>query len=1145
MRRRAARLALGAVAAVLAAGAATVLAPVLAPGLILGPVIAGDLAPITSRGPFLRVETGRHEADINGIALLDGGRTAVTVSDDKTARLWTADGLDLLDTLRPPIGPQDQGALYAVATSGDLIAVGGRIGTPDNYAVALFRHMPRAAAPAAPAPASVNPDAPMPRPGSPGGAAPDTLPGAPPAAPPPGAPNVAEAARPLGTISGLPHEISALRFSPGGRMLAVGMQDRGGVRLFDIRAQAALPGDTAYGGSVRGIDFDPAGRFAVSADDGRVRLYGADGRRIAVLALPAGARPWGVAFSPDGRLLAVGDRVRSVVWLIDAGTFRLVRALEGGAGRVGGFFTVAYAPDGAYVVGAGAYNDPRTHRYYARSWSITGRGAIERDIADNIVTGLALVPGGMLFTTDEPAVGRTDATGTVAIRRDALHIDFRNAGLGSFRLSPDGTRIELPAARADGRHIIFDMPARILTLAEAGPGFNPPLVSVPGLSVANWPGLHEPRLSGRTLRLEDAETVRAAAIGPAEGMVAVGTDYFVRLYTPRGLAWRQVVDAPAWAINVTADGRRVVAGLGDGTVHWYNAESGAEEASLFIDPRSGRWVLWTPEGFFDHDHADEGTPDGRTLIGYVQNQADMRAAGFIQIGQLYPSFFRPDLVALSFRDTPQTRALVAAQRLRIGGVGSVLAQGLPPSLQMLDICPHDPSSRASGCPAASGMGQGGAGQGTGGKGAPATLETTSSQVLIDYRLQSPGTVGSAVLRRNAAVIAAPRFTVEDEDHSRTQEATVTLGMGMNVLRLTPVSPSGQIEGAGERSIELRIVRRPPPAGTTLADREGVPGAAPAAPPVVPGAAPPTGDAAPAPRSVAPGSGSAGPSPAGPAAPHVTLYVLSVGVSHFRAPALDLDNAANDARAVADLFRGRNPPVYDDAVVKTLLDDQATAANIDAALHDIGGRAGPDDLVLLFFAGHGEQVDGKYYFAPVEFGTGDPALLRRAMTAADDGTHPLDELFRREGYGQARLLPAIQSIQAARVAVILDTCFSGSLATEDAVLRHDSNATLTTALGHASGRFVLSSATALALDSAGTASGALPSDGQGHGLFTSFLLQALEGAADMDKTGRIDIYKLTMYTTRHVEAATSKGRQEQTPAYFFNGSQFFDLRAVRD
>ncbi|WP_048860357.1 hypothetical protein, partial [Acidisphaera rubrifaciens] len=816
MRRRAARLVLVAATAVLAVAAVGVLAPTFGPRFILGRVNAGDLSPITSRGPFLRVETGRHEADINGIALLDGGRTAVTVSDDKTARLWTADGLDPIDTLRPPIGPQDQGALYAVATAGDLIAVGGRIGTPDNYAVALFRHVP-GAAPAAPARASVNPDAPMPRPGSP-----DGLPGAPPVVPPGAPPAVpsprgAGADRPLGTITGLPHEISALRFSPGGRFLAVGMQDRGGVRLFDIRAQAALPGDTAYGGSVRGIDFDPAGRFAVSADDGRVRLYGADGRRIAVLALPAGARPWGVAFSPDGRVLAVGDRVRSVVWLIDAGTFRLARVLEGAAGRVGGFFTVAYAPDGAYVVGAGAYNDPRTHRYFARSWSVTGRGAIERDIADNIVTGLALVPGGMLFTTDEPAVGRTDAGGTVTLRRAALHIDFRNAGLGSFRLSPDGTRIELPAARADGRHIIFDLPGRILTLAEAGPGFNPPLVSVPGLSVADWPGLHEPRLSGRMLRLEDAETVRAAAIGPAEGMVAVGTDYFVRLYTPRGLAWRQVVDAPAWAVNVTADGRRVVAGLGDGTVHWYNAESGAEEASLFIDPQTGRWVLWTPEGFFDHDHADEGTPDGRTLIGYVQNRPDMRAADFIQIGQLYPSFFRPDLVALSFRDTPQARSLVAAQRLRIGGVGSVLAQGLPPSLQVLDICPHDPTSRASGCPAAPASGQGGAGPGV-----PATLETTSSQVLIDYRLQSPGAVGGAVLRRNAAVIAAPRFTVEDEDHSRTQEATVTLGMGMNVLRLTPVSPSGQVEGAGERSIELRIVRRPPPAGAALAYHGTVP-----------------------------------------------------------------------------------------------------------------------------------------------------------------------------------------------------------------------------------------------------------------------------------------------------------------------------------
>ena len=227
----------------------------------------------------------------------------------------------------------------------------------------------------------------------------------------------------------------------------------------------------------------------------------------------------------------------------------------------------------------------------------------------------------------------------------------------------------------------------------------------------------------------------------------------------------------------------------------------------------------------------------------------------------------------------------------------------------------------------------------------------------------------------------------------------------------------------------------------------------------------------------------------------------------------------------------------------LTDADATADRIIGALNSIAQKALPDDLVLIFLAGHGQQVDGRYYFAPVDFGARDEVLFRRALAGTNGGgERALDELFRREGLGQDRMLPAIQGIQAARVAMILDTCFSASIATQDAVLRRDLNTTVTNTLGHAAGRFVLSSSTALALDSAGSAA-EQPRDADGHGLFTSFMLRALGGEADFDKAGRIDIYKLATFTKRAVERATAEMRQPQQPAFFFAGSQFFDLRAV--
>src|ERR1700690_1883376 len=85
-------------------------------------LLAPRLAVAADAGPYLVLDTGVHEAAINAMArLADGG--IVTASDDKTARIWRPDGLEAVGVLRPPIGPGDDGALYAVAASAKVIAV--------------------------------------------------------------------------------------------------------------------------------------------------------------------------------------------------------------------------------------------------------------------------------------------------------------------------------------------------------------------------------------------------------------------------------------------------------------------------------------------------------------------------------------------------------------------------------------------------------------------------------------------------------------------------------------------------------------------------------------------------------------------------------------------------------------------------------------------------------------------------------------------------------------------------------------------------------------------------------------------------------------------------------------------------------------
>jgi uncharacterized caspase-like protein len=240
------------------------------------------------------------------------------------------------------------------------------------------------------------------------------------------------------------------------------------------------------------------------------------------------------------------------------------------------------------------------------------------------------------------------------------------------------------------------------------------------------------------------------------------------------------------------------------------------------------------------------------------------------------------------------------------------------------------------------------------------------------------------------------------------------------------------------------------------------------------------------------------------------------------------------------MRTVDSPIYDVAKVTLLLDGQATIANITKALEAIKDDAQPDDLVVLFLAGHGEEVDGRYYFAPSDIGTRDPELFNHAIAGADDSQAAIDQLFRTEGLGPDQLLPLIQETKASHLAMILDTCYSASLATQDAVFRRDVNTTVTNTLGHATGRFVLSSATTLALDSSSVSSD-LPKDAEGHGLFTAYLLEALQGQADMMHSGRVDVMQLANYTVAKVVHATQGTQQRQEPTWYFSGNDLFALR----
>lgn len=227
--------------------------------------------------------------------------------------------------------------------------------------------------------------------------------------------------------------------------------------------------------------------------------------------------------------------------------------------------------------------------------------------------------------------------------------------------------------------------------------------------------------------------------------------------------------------------------------------------------------------------------------------------------------------------------------------------------------------------------------------------------------------------------------------------------------------------------------------------------------------------------------------------------LVVGIDRYSDPTLpSLAGCENDAVSMSGVLRknGDGSPNFS---VKTLSSDSETVTS--AILTDAIGKLfeGDADTVLFFFAGHG-FVDPK---------------SKGGYIVAQDGKQGAWGVTLTDIIAQAnKAYPNIKS-----TVIILDSCQSGA-AGEIQVLGD----TDTAAIG--SGVTIL---TACRRD--GTAA-----EGSGHGLFTSLVLEGLEGTS-ADVLGRItpaSIYSLIDQTL---------GDWEQRPLYKANVQTFIALRNV--
>ena len=232
-----------------------------------------------------------------------------------------------------------------------------------------------------------------------------------------------------------------------------------------------------------------------------------------------------------------------------------------------------------------------------------------------------------------------------------------------------------------------------------------------------------------------------------------------------------------------------------------------------------------------------------------------------------------------------------------------------------------------------------------------------------------------------------------------------------------------------------------------------------------------------------------------------LWAVVIGVSSYKnlRPEEQLRFAHRDAEDFAAFLRSPAGGGFPSTQIKVLLNEEATIASVRTALGTwLPRSAEPNDMVYIFFAGHGvvEQGTDGYLLAS----DSDPQNLYATAL-------PITELDR-----------IITERLRSRVAVVIaDACHSGKIGLTSRGVAEDQiliNRFLDEVGKSGTGNF------RLLASRADERSYEDPRWGGGHGVFTHHLLEGLKGTADRDRDGVVRAGELLDYLSQVVPEQTS-------------------------
>jgi formylglycine-generating enzyme required for sulfatase activity len=238
----------------------------------------------------------------------------------------------------------------------------------------------------------------------------------------------------------------------------------------------------------------------------------------------------------------------------------------------------------------------------------------------------------------------------------------------------------------------------------------------------------------------------------------------------------------------------------------------------------------------------------------------------------------------------------------------------------------------------------------------------------------------------------------------------------------------------------------------------------------------------------------------PANWYTKSYALVIGIDAYSGGWPALHAAVKDAKRMSAALRAQG------FTVTEMFDQQATSSAIINKLREVGGSTDKNGRFVFYFAGHGHSQPAAWDESTEE-GFLVPVDATRASNADYISMTQLKSEF-------------LNYVRAKHVLLILDSCFSGSLLQRGAI---DTGPVADLLSKRGIYGITAGLADQPAVD----------------GLFTSVLIEGLNGNADADGDGFVSFHELGLYVERNVRARNSR----QTPDFgvMYGAGQFVFLR----